>query len=126
MKSVDAKEEDGSEEDSDGSVMGIGGSKDDFEVEAYIYGMPISSLVDTGADWCCMGKETYKKLTRKAREKFVKQESKTLAANGSDMGVLGTVIIPVRMKSNNGVREMDMTLRIVKKLTTTCVIGKDF
>ena len=65
VKSVDAKEEDGSEEDSDGSVMGIGGSKDDFEVEAYIYGMPISSLVDTGADWCCMGKETYKKLQGK-------------------------------------------------------------
>jgi hypothetical protein len=30
------------------------------------------------------------------------------------------------MKSNNGVREMDMTLRVVKKLTTACVIGKDF
>ena len=88
--------------------------------------MPVTSLVDTGADWCCMGKENYNKLPRKVQEKFVKQEAKTLAANGSDMGILGTVTVPVRMKSNNGVREMNMTIRVVKKLTTACVIGKDF
>ena len=126
VKSVEFEDDEDNKEEADGQIMSVGDAKDDFEVDVYIYGMPISSLVDTGADWCCMGKETYSKLPRKVHEKFVKQEASTLAANGSDMGVLGTVTIPIRMKSNNGVREMDMTIRIVKKLTTSCVIGKDF
>jgi RNase H-like domain found in reverse transcriptase/Reverse transcriptase (RNA-dependent DNA polymerase)/Integrase zinc binding domain/Integrase core domain/Retrotransposon gag protein len=129
IRSVTTVEDDSdsdSKEEKDGQVMGVGSVKDDFEIDIYVYGMPITSLVDTGADWCCMGKDTYDKLPRKVHEKFIKKESSTLAANGSDMGVLGTITIPVRMKTNNGVREMDMTIRVVKKLTTSCVIGKDF
>ena len=41
------------------------------------------------------GKEIYHKLRRKVQEKFIKQESRTSAANDTDMGVLGTVVVLV-------------------------------
>ena len=50
--------------------MGIGDNKNDFEIGIYIHGMPITSLVDTGADWCCMGKENYDKLPSQAKDKY--------------------------------------------------------
>ena len=50
VNSVEFEEDEDQKEEFDGQVNVIGDVKDDFEVDAYFYGMPISSLVNSGAD----------------------------------------------------------------------------
>jgi hypothetical protein len=97
-----------------------------YIVVAYVHGKPVHCTIDSGATCSCIDESVFISLPAKSRALFQATTNTLSTANGGDLLVTGTCNIPVRMKSNQGVKEMDVKFHVVKKLTAPCLLGTDF
>lgn len=97
-----------------------------YIVAGYVRGKPIHCTIDCGATCSCIDEAVFASLPVKSRASFQATSNTLSTANGGDLLVTGTCNISVRMKSNQGVKEMDVKFYVVKKLTAPCLLGTDF
>lgn len=97
-----------------------------YIVTGYANGKPVQCTIDCGATCSCIEEGVFASLPERSRKDFTATTNKLSTANGSNLVVTGSANIPLRMKSNDGVKEMIVKFHIVKKLTAPCLLGTDF
>ena len=97
-------------------------------------GVPVVCTLDTGADHVsCISEETFRSLPPAVQKWGYYDESHgggveqaLVSAGGHLLTVLGLCVLPLRMKSNGGLKEMDVNLHIVRGLNVQCLLGTTF
>ena len=108
-----------------------------FTCQGFLGGASGVSLVctlDTGADRVsCVSEETFRSLPPAVQKRGYHDESTgtnveqaLVSAGGHLLTVLGLCALPLRMKSNGGLKEMDVHLHIIRGLNVQCLLGSSF
>ena len=102
--------------------------QDTFSVMSSIYEIPLEGVIDTGATRSCISAEMFNKMGEKARQHMTTTKNKRHleTANGGRLEVVGTVTLPMQLKSVGGIREMDVEMVIVRGLSVPFLLGIDF
>ena len=102
--------------------------KDTFSVMSTVYETPLEGVIDTGATRSCISAEMFNKMGEKARQHMTTTKNKRHleTANGGRLEVVGTVTLPMQLKSVGGIREMDVEMVIVRGLSVPFLLGIDF
>ena len=115
-----------------GTISAITDEKNDdhYSVGGYVYGQPVECMIDCGATRSCISYDMVNRMSSKVKEKVEKsvatQKGYMETANGGKLTVEGTVVVAMQLKSDHGVREMDVELVVVRALTVPCLLGTDF
>ena len=92
-----------------------------YTVVGYASGKPIHCTLEV-----VQPARVFDSLPDRARKDFTATTSRLATADGTGLVVIGSANITLRMKSNDGIKEMVVKFHIVKKLTAPCLLGTDF
>jgi hypothetical protein len=100
-----------------------------FSVQVWVGGRKTIATLDSGADQVsCLNDDHFQWMAAMGlgRWKLEQNPERLVSAGGASLECRGTIILPVRMLSTGGWKEMDVCFHVVKGLNVPCLLGSNF